>query len=91
MAITMLERVSPLTNLLETTYYMLDSSYVQGANPNSMRDQGMCRNAVYNLDPCLENPEQVEGMNSFYNGQPEYMSSSYEFKGERERMGYLKS
>jgi len=30
-------------------------------------------------------------MNSFYNGQPEYMSSSYDFKGEGERMGYVKS
>lgn len=87
----MLERVRAYPHHSETTYYMLDSSYVQGANPNSMRDQGICRNAVYNFDPCLENQEQAEGLNSFYNGQPEYMSSSYEFKGERERQGYLKS
>jgi len=31
------------------------STYLVAANPNSMRDQGMCRNAVYSIGE----PEQI--------------------------------
>ena len=44
-------------------YYMIDSTYRIPSNPNSMRDQGLCWNAVYNFDP-LETP--LNNTDGFY-------------------------
>lgn len=33
---------------------MVDSSYTIASNPNTMRDSGPCRNAVYNLGDYAE-------------------------------------
>lgn len=49
-------------DLLEQGFLMLDSSYTQGADPNTMRDFGGTRNAVYNFealtDPSARTSEQ---------------------------------
>ena len=34
-----------------TPYYMLDSTYLVASDPNSMRDNGPCRNAEYVFNP----------------------------------------
>ena len=53
-----------------------------------MRDQGMCRNAVYSIGE----PEQVQAdADSMYLGQDEFLGSSANFNPEGERMGYVKS
>lgn len=69
---------------------MLDSTYTQAANPNSMRDQGLCRNAVYNIEDALLSPSDGN-MDSFYKGDPEFMSSSLDWRGEKERAAYFKT
>jgi hypothetical protein len=53
-----------------------------------MRDQGLCRNAVYNFDP-LEAP--INGPDGFFQGNPEFLKSSYGFTGEGERMSYVQT
>ena len=49
----------------------------------------MCRNAVYNIEPVLEAP--THNMESFYNRDPDVMSTSHDFHGEGERLGYVKA
>ena len=61
---------------------MLDSTYKVASDPNSMRDQGLCRNAVYNIEPVLMPKSQ--NLDSFYNGQQEFLSSSADFHGDQE-------
>ena len=67
-------------------YYMIDSTYRIPSNPNSMWDQGLCWNAVYNFEP-LETP--INNPDGFYQGQPEFLKSSYDFHGEGERMSFV--
>lgn len=38
-------------SLKQGNFYMLDSTYLVASNPNSMRDQGPCRNAEYYFRP----------------------------------------
>ncbi len=37
--------------LKQGNYYMVDSTYLVASNPNTMRDQGPCRNAEYHFRP----------------------------------------
>ena len=68
---------------------MLDSTYKVASDPNSMRDQGLCRNAVYNIEPVLE--PQSNNMDTFYSGKQEFLSSSLDFHPDKERIGWVKS
>jgi hypothetical protein len=68
---------------------MLDSTYLVGANPNSMRDQGQCRNAVYNMEGALLGA--TGSSDPFYTGREEFLSSSGKFHPEDERLGWVKS
>jgi len=66
-----------------------NSSYLIASNPNSMRDQGLCRNAVYSVgEP--EGPQQTDA-DSMYLGQDEFLGSSAKFDPNAERIGYIKS
>ena len=66
---------------------MVDSTYLQASNPSSMRDQGICRNTVYNMAPEADQNASEQYMA----GNKEFMASSYQFAGEKERLGYVKA
>jgi hypothetical protein len=40
---------------------MQDSTYTSACNPNSLRDQGPTRNAIYNMSP---NPREIKRISS---------------------------
>lgn len=65
-----------------------NSSYLIASNPNSMRDQGLCRNAVYSVGE--PEPGQTDA-DSMYLGQDEFLGSSANFDPNAERLGYIKS
>jgi hypothetical protein len=46
----MLRDNSSPQQLKKRGFYMVDSSYTVPSNPNTMRDGGPCRNAVYHLN-----------------------------------------
>ena len=73
--------------LFSTNFYMLDSTYLQASNPSSMRDQGICRNTVYNMTPGAD----PSASQQFYDGKEQFMASAYQFKGEKERLAYVKA
>lgn len=50
--------------------YMLDSSYLVASNPNSMRDQGPCRNAEYDFTPSID----ADGLSGLGNTAYSYTS-----------------
>lgn len=66
-------------------YYMLDSTYWIPSNPNSMRDQGLCWNAVYNFEP-LAAPLNTK--DAYYQGVPDFLTTAHDFHGEDEWWSY---
>ena len=40
-------------------YLILDSSYTQAADPNTMRNFGFSRNVIYNIGPISENSSNL--------------------------------
>jgi hypothetical protein len=64
------------------------SSYLIASNPNSMRDMGMCRNAVYQVgEPGAGDVE----LDSTYLAGQEFLASSANFNPTGERWGYVKA
>lgn len=45
--------------LMQKGFLLLDSSYTQAANPNSMRDFGPNRNVIYNMVPLSDHSSQL--------------------------------
>lgn len=71
-------------NLLKKgNFYMIDSTYLVASNPNTMRDNGPCRNAEYyvQLDP---SQEDADGYNNTLRSQFEWSDP------QKNRMGYVK-
>ena len=56
--------MSPL-QLKKKPYYMVDSSYTIASNPNTMRDGGPCRNAVYQVTDKAEEEWLRKNSNGF--------------------------
>ena len=46
-------------DLVQKGFLLLDSSYTQAANPNSMRDFGPARNVIYNMIPFSDNSSDL--------------------------------
>lgn len=56
-------------DMLGKGFLLLDSSYTQAANPNSMRDFGPARNVVYNIDAYSQREDEApSGRSSQYSG-----------------------
>ena len=51
-------------NIKRDSGYMIDSTYLNACDPNSMRDQGPCRNAQYVM--------RIHTNNEPNQGKPEY-------------------
>ena len=48
--------------LKKGNFYMIDSTYLVASNPNSMRDQGPCRNAEYYFRPQTQGVSQPQNL-----------------------------
>ena len=49
-------------DLMQKGFMLLDSSYTQAANPNSMRDFGPIRNVIYNMVPLSDNSSNLSSL-----------------------------
>lgn len=57
-------------DLIKDGYLMIDSSYTQAADPNSMRNIGPARNVVYNFTPVKKSKEKSSSEESRRSRRP---------------------